>query len=266
MIKYVALVIELARLSTRIDRLGGLIYDNYIIMSKILQGGDLVHSVILAPSMMCVSQWENPADVLKQLHSSGAERLHVDVMDGCFVPNLMMGTESIRQLRQASPIPLDIHLMIERPEDKLTWFDIQPGEYVSVHAESTHHLQRALTRIRDLGARPIVALNPGTPLYMAEPVLEDVEAVLLMTVNPGYAGQKLVPQTLRKIGQLRTMLDESGHSEIRIEVDGNVSFEMAPKMREAGADMFVCGSSSIFSKDGSIGENTRRLRSCLSIQ
>ena len=222
-----------------------------------------MHSVILAPSMMCVSQWINPERVLAELESNGVERLHMDVMDGCFVPNLMMGTESIRQLRQASVIPLDIHLMIEKPEDKLQWFDIQPGEYVSVHAESTHHLQRALTRIRDLGARPIVALNPATPLHILETILDDVEAVLLMTVNPGYAGQKMVPQTLRKIEKLRTMLDESGYSNVRIEVDGNVSFQWAPEMRKAGADMFVCGSSSIFSKEDSIGENIRRLRNSL---
>ena len=222
-----------------------------------------MHSVILAPSMMCVSQWINPERALAELESNGVERLHMDVMDGCFVPNLMMGTESIRQLRQASVIPLDIHLMIEKPEDKLQWFDIQPGEYVSVHAESTHHLQRALTRIRDLGGRPIVALNPATPLYILETILDDVEAVLLMTVNPGYAGHKMVQQTLRKIEKLRTMLDESGYSNVRIEVDGNVSFQWAPEMRKAGADMFVCGSSSIFSKEDSIGENIRRLRNSL---
>ena len=222
-----------------------------------------MHSVILAPSMMCVSPWKDPARVLAALQKSGVERLHVDVMDGCFVPNLMLGTESIRQLREETNIPLDIHLMIQNPEDKLSWFDIHPGEYVSVHAESTHHLQRALARIRDLGGRPIVALNPGTPLYMAEPVLEDVEAVLLMTVNPGYAGQRLVPQTLKMIQKLRDMLDEGGYAHVRIQVDGNVSFAVAPQMRQAGADMFVCGSSSIFFKDGSIEENVRRLRCCL---
>ena len=266
MIETIAKMIDFAMLPPWIDKKYTIIYDEYIISIKNLQGGEAMHSVILAPSMMCVSQWTDPARVLQELQASGVERLHVDVMDGCFVPNLMMGTESIRQLRQASPIALDIHLMIEKPEDKLSWFDIQPGEYVSVHAESTHHVQRALARIRDLGGRPMVALNPGTPLCMAEPVLDDVEAVLLMTVNPGYAGQKLVPQTLGKIRQLRTMLDESGHSEIRIEVDGNVSFEMAPKMRAAGADMFVCGSSSIFAKEAaSIEENVRRLRSYLSI-
>ena len=222
-----------------------------------------MNSVILAPSMMCVNHWHDPEKALAALQASGVEVLHMDVMDGSFVPNLMLGTESIRQLRKASPIPLDIHLMIDRPEDKLAWFDIQPGEYVSVHAESTNHLQRALARIRDLGGRPMVALNPATPLCMVEGVMEDVEAILLMTVNPGFAGQKLVPQTLKKIADLRKMLDTAGHPEIRIEVDGNVSFETAPKMRAAGADMFVCGTSSIFHKDGTIEENAKRFRNCL---
>jgi len=222
-----------------------------------------MHSSILAPSMMCVSEWLNPEASLRALKESGVEVLHVDVMDGVFVPNLMLGTESIRHLRKASDIPLDIHLMIDRPEDKLAWFDLQPGEYVSVHVESTNHLQRALARIREYGARPMAALNPATPLSSIEYVLDDIEAVLLMTVNPGYAGQKLVPQTLDKITKLRRMLDESGHPEIRIEVDGNVSFENGKKMRAAGADMFVCGTSSIFHKEGTILENAQRFRRCL---
>ena len=218
---------------------------------------------MLAPSMMCVSEWCGAEKVLEQLRQGGIEVLHADVMDGVFVPNLMLGTESIKQLRREGGIPLDIHLMIERPEDKLAWFDLQPGEWVSVHAESTKHLQRALARIRDYGAHPMAALNPATPLCMIEDVLDDVDGVLLMTVNPGFAGQKLVPQTLGKITRLREMLDSTGRQHVRIEVDGNVSFENAVKMRAAGADMFVCGTSSIFHKDGTIEENIARFRGCV---
>ena len=217
-----------------------------------------MNKVILAPSVMCVSEWQGAEKVLDELRANGVELLHADVMDGEFVPNLMLGTESIKHLRKASPIPLDIHLMIETPEDKLAWFDIQPGEYVSVHAESTKHLQRTLARIREYGAHPMVALNPATPLCVIEDVIADVDAVLLMTVNPGYAGQKLVPQTLDKIERLRAMLDEAGREDVLIEVDGNVSFENAAKMRAAGADIFVCGTSSIFSKEGTIAENIER--------
>lgn len=160
----------------------------------------------------------------------------------------MLGTESIKHLREVTDIPLDIHMMVEKPEEKLDWFDIQPGEYVSVHAESTRHLQRTLAKIADYGAHPMVALNPATPLCMLEDVLDDVSGVLLMTVNPGFAGQKLVPQTLGKITRLRELLDKTGHEEVFIEVDGNVSFENAPKMYHAGARAFVCGTSSIFGK------------------
>ena len=183
-----------------------------------------------------------------------------DVMDGKFVPNLMLGTESIKHLREVTDIPLDIHMMVEKPEEKLDWFDIQPGEYVSVHAESTRHLQRTLAKIADYGAHPMVALNPATPLCMLEDVLDDVSGVLLMTVNPGFAGQKLVPQTLGKITRLRELLDKTGHEEVFIEVDGNVSFENAPKMYHAGARAFVCGTSSIFGKNGSIEENIAKFK------
>ena len=221
-----------------------------------------MNRILLSASVMCVNAWDGMDD-LRALGQSGVELLHADVMDGEFVPNLMLGTESIRQLRRLGGIPLDIHLMIERPEDKLGWFDIQPGEYVSVHAESTRHRQRALARIRDCGARPIAALNPGTPLCMVEDVLPDVEAVLLMTVNPGYAGQALVPQTIDKIARLRKMLDDAGLPGVRIEVDGNVSFENGVKMRAAGADMFVCGTSSVFHRGAPVQENVRRFRELL---
>ena len=218
---------------------------------------------ILSASMMCVSPWKHTDQALADLEFCGIERLHIDVMDGHFVPNLMMGTESLRHLRQACPIPMDIHLMIERPEDKLGWFDIQPGDYVSVHAESTVHLQRTLSRIRDLGALPVAALNPATPLCMVEDILPDVEAVMLMTVNPGYAGQKMILQSLDKIARLRRLLDENGLLDTRVEVDGNVSFENIGPMRKAGADMFVCGTSSIFASNGTVTENTKRVRSIL---
>ena len=212
---------------------------------------------------MCLSEWKGAEKALSELKEAGAELLHADVMDGEFVNNLMLGTESIKNLRKASDIPLDIHLMINRPEDKIGWFEPRENEYVSVHAESTNHLQRALSKVREYGAHPMVALNPATPLCMIEDVLPDVDAVLLMTVNPGFAGQKLVPQTLNKITRLREMLDKNGCEKVRIEVDGNVSFENAVKMRRAGADIFVCGTSSIFHKDGTIMSNAEKFKSLL---
>ena len=222
-----------------------------------------MQKAMLAPSVMCISEWKGSEEVLKKLEDGGVDLLHADVMDGVFVANLMLGTDSIKHLRKASPISLDIHLMIERPEDKLDWLDIQPGEWVSVHVESTKHLQKALAKIREYGAHPMVALNPATPLCMIEDVIADIDGVLLMTVNPGFAGQKLVPQTLEKIRRLRKLLDNMGRHDVLIEVDGNVSFENGVKMRQAGADIFVCGTSSIFAKTGTVEENIVKFRAAV---
>ena len=120
--------------------------------------------IMIAPSIMCISEWHDTKNIFRQLKENGIAMIHADVMDGKFVPNLMLGTESIKHLREVTDIPLDIHMMVEKPEEKLDWFDIQPGEYVSVHAESTRHLQRTLAKIADYGAHPMVALNPATPL------------------------------------------------------------------------------------------------------
>ena len=215
-------------------------------------------NVRLSPSMMCADVLE-----LKQtLHTMEAEQiemLHMDVMDGHFVSNFTLGTDYLKFMRKATSIPLDVHLMVEKPEDKLGWFQPQPGEIFSIHAESTRHLQRALNAVKAYGAVPVVAINPGTPLVMIEDVLLDVDGVLVMTVNPGFAGQRLVPQTLDKIARLRAMLDETGHGQKFIEVDGNVSVENALKMRAAGADTFVLGTSCIFKGDDLAG-NIRAFR------
>lgn len=222
----------------------------------------------LSPSMMCAGIAQLPA-VLAVFADCGIHSLHIDVMDGCFVPNFTLGTDFCRRLRALTAIPLDIHLMITEPERKLDWFDIQPGEYVSVHAESTAHLHRALSRIRALGAHPIAALNPATPLSALDCILDETDGVLLMTVNPGFAGQPLVPAMLRKLADCRSYLDARGYGDHLLQADGCVSFAHARAMREAGADYFVTGSSSVFhdSDDGEnaekIAQNCRRLREIL---
>ena len=214
---------------------------------------------MISPSLMCadIGRMTETLDTFKK---EGIELLHIDVMDGEFVPNFQLGTAFIEQIRKMSDIPLDIHLMINRPEDKLDWFGIRDGEWVSVHCEATNHVQRALARIKAKGARPMLALNPATPLCVLEDVLDDIDGVLIMTVNPGFAGQALIPATLDKIKRLRKMLDGCGHSDILIEVDGNVSFENGRKMSEAGADIFVAGSSSVFHKELTLEDGIRRLR------
>lgn len=216
----------------------------------------------ISPSLMC-ADFLHLGDELRVLEDCGIEYLHIDIMDGVFVQNYTLGTDFIRRLHANCPIPLDLHLMITEPNLKLDWFEMRPGDLVGIHYEAEPHVQRALAAIRDRGARPMIVLNPATPLSVLDEILPDIEAVLLMTVNPGFAGQKLIPQTLDKITRLRRMLDERGYENVEIEVDGNVSFENAAKMSAAGANIFVAGTSSIYAKTATVKENAEKLRSVL---
>ena len=219
---------------------------------------------MIAPSMMC-ADFLNLGNDVRTFEKCGAEYLHIDIMDGEFVRNYTLGTDYIRKMHEVTKIPLDIHLMIKDPSLKIGWFEIKPGDYVSVHVEADGHIQRSVAAIKAAGGKAMAALNPGTPLCMLEDLLPDLDGVLLMTVNPGFAGQKLVPQTLGKITRLRRWLDELGYENTDIEVDGNVSFENAVKMSEAGANIFVAGSSSIWSAGADVAENTARLRKSINI-
>ena len=218
----------------------------------------------IAPSVMCAPLL-NVESCLQELESCGADLLHIDVMDGSFVSNYTLGTDFIRQLKEKAKLPLDIHLMILDPERKMDWFVFGEGDYVSVHFEATAHLHRALAAIRARGAKALVAINPSTPISSLDSVLDDIDGVLIMTVNPGFAGQKLVESTIKKIQKLRTWLDAEGYSHLEIQVDGNVSFENARRMSQAGADIFVAGSSSVFAKGATLAENTEKLRKLIEL-
>ena len=164
---------------------------------------------MISPSIMC-ADFGNIREQLATMKEHGIEYLHVDIMDGTFVPNYTLGTDFCRFLKRESDIPLDIHLMIADPEQKLEWFPIGPGDYVSVHYEAGYHILRSLQAIRKMGAKPMVALNPGTPIQALDCLLDDIDGVLLMTVNPGFAGQKLVSGAKQRIDGTRKMLDERG--------------------------------------------------------
>lgn len=216
----------------------------------------------LSPSIMCVDYTHFVEDI-NMLEKVGCDYIHFDVMDGHFVPNFTLGPDLMKSIRGITNLPMDIHLMVEKPENYIELFDPRPGDLVCVHQESTIHLQRVLKQIKDTGAKAGVAINPATPLFMIKHVLCDVDVVLIMTVNPGFAGQKLVPATLDKIKELKKIIDENGY-DIEIEVDGNVSFENAVKMKANGADIFVVGSSSLFNKELGIEEAAKRLNKAFS--
>lgn len=200
----------------------------------------------LAPSLMCCDFFRL-SEQISDFESTGTELFHVDIMDGEFVPNFTLGTDFVRQLKKNTGVPLDIHLMVEHPERHLDSFLFGEGDYVSVHYESTKHLQRVLATIKARGAKALLAINPATPVSVCEEVLDDIDGLLIMTVNPGFAGQKMIPHSIEKIKKARAFLNERGRADAEIEVDGNVSIPNAIAMRDAGANIFVVGTASVFS-------------------
>lgn len=221
--------------------------------------GDAMLKGKISASLMC-SDLTDVRTGLKALEEGGVEFLHVDVMDGVFVPNIMLSESVVKQYRPLTEIPFDYHLMITEPEQKLSWFGFREGDMVSVHFESTPNICRAVRALRTLGVRTGLALNPATPVTSAEYLLPYLDFLLIMTVDPGFAGQPLVETALEKIAFARRFLDEKGHENIMIEVDGNVSFENAAKMRRAGADIFVAGTSSVYAKGLTVTEGVDKLR------
>jgi ribulose-phosphate 3-epimerase len=198
-----------------------------------------VKPIRIAPSILSADFAALGADV-QRVDRAGADWIHVDVMDGHFVPNLTLGPEIIRAIRKASALPFDVHLMIERPELSLAQYAEAGADRIGVHVETCPHLHRTLQLIHGLGKKACVVLNPSTPASAVEPVLGETDQVLVMSVNPGFGGQKFIPSVLPKVRQLRQWIDERG-LDVELEIDGGVNRETIAAAARAGANVFVAG-------------------------
>jgi ribulose-phosphate 3-epimerase len=194
----------------------------------------------IAPSILS-ADFGRLADEIQAVEAAGADWIHVDVMDGQFVPNITIGPLIVEAARRATKLPLDVHLMIDRPERYLKSFADAGADYLVVHSESLNHLHRGLQMIRNMGVKAGVAFNPATPVSLLEHVIELTDLVVLMSVNPGFGGQTFIEAVLPKIVQTRAMIETSGR-EIDIEVDGGVSPSTTARVKEAGANVLVAGS------------------------
>lgn len=201
--------------------------------------------VEIAPSILS-ADFTRLGEQIAAVERAGAGYIHVDVMDGHFVPNLTIGPFIVEWVRRATQLPIDAHLMIENPDNFIGAFASAGANLISVHPEATYHLHRTISYIRQTGCLAGVVLNPATPLAMIEEVLTDVDYVLVMSVNPGFGGQKFIPSTLDKLRRLQAMIQASG-SRARIEIDGGIGIENAATVVAAGAEILVAGSA-VFGK------------------
>lgn len=217
-------------------------------------------NIKLAPSIL-TADFARLGEQVREATQAGADYLHLDVMDGLFVPNLTFGPLVVAGIRSQTNIPLDIHLMIQAPERYLKEFALAGGNILTVHVETTTHLHRTIGAIKELGLRAGVALNPATPLSAIEEVLADIDLIDLGTVNPGFGGQAFIESMLDKIARLRRMLDERGLA-AELEVDGGINVETALRAVRAGARVLVAGSA-VFNPRESVAQAIARLRRSL---
>jgi len=210
----------------------------------------------IAPSILS-ADFSRLGDEVRAVEKAGADVIHVDVMDGHFVPNITIGPLVVQGLRKLTSLPLDVHLMIEKPERYVEAFAQAGSDWITIHAEVCPYLKRTIKRIRRSNVRPGIVLKPATSLKILYPVLEDVDLVLIMSVNPGFGGQSFIPSTLKKIERLRKIVDQNRYP-LEIEVDGGVKIENIREVSVAGGDIFVVGTGIFKTKD--YEETINRLR------
>lgn len=218
-------------------------------------------NVKIAPSILS-ADFARLGDAVAEAAAAGADWVHVDVMDGHFVPNLTIGPPVVAALRKVTDLPLDVHLMIERPERYLETFADAGTDILTVHWEASTHLHRTIDRIRELGMRPGVAINPATPVIVLSEIVAYVDLVLIMSVNPGFGGQRFIPTSNAKVAQLRDLIQERHLWGVEIEVDGGVTTETAPDLAAAGASVLVAGAA-VFNEERSVKDNISALRAAI---
>ena len=217
----------------------------------------MAQNIKISPSILS-ADFSILGDEIKSLEQAGADLIHIDVMDGHFVPNITMGPPIIKMVRKCTKLPFDVHLMISPVEKYIKAFADAGSDIITIHPEATDNLKRAVGTIKSLGKKAGVSLNPKTPISALMDVINDIDLILIMSVNPGFAGQSFMSEVLSKVTELRKMINDK-KLRIDIEIDGGINFETAPLAVKAGANILVSGTT-IFS--GSLKDNIQKLRNC----
>ena len=222
------------------------------------------NNCLLAASLICADPLNMEGDIA-QLNEANIDLIHFDVMDGSFVSRYGLYPEILSAVKKKSSIPVDVHMMVNNPEDYITTFQLAGADYFNFHVEATHQISRVIKKIKESGMKPGVALNPATSVHCLEWIMQDIEMVVVMAINPGVVGHPFIPSMLKKITAIREMANRMGNTKLLIEVDGGVTPVTAPDMISAGANVLVCGTGTIFRpQEDTIINKTISLRKVLS--